>query len=83
MALEQVIESGAAAFAGVCALDRLGELHLVAHEDDRLGGSSHCYQVSKRDLPGLVHKEHVAAGHQVWPSKRPGRAADDLSLIHI
>ena len=39
MAFEQMVEGGATAVARVCALDRLRELHLIAHEDDRFGST--------------------------------------------
>ena len=44
---EKVIEGRATTVARVRALDRLRELHLIAHEHNRFGRSCHRHQVSK------------------------------------
>src|SRR6185503_6913771 len=73
----QVVESRAAAVARVRTLDRLGELHLVTDQDDRLSGGCHRDQVPEGDLTSLVHEQHVARAAKLVPREEPGGPADD------
>ena len=77
VAFEQVVEGRAATVARVRTLDRLSELHLIADEDDGLGGGGHRDEVSKRNLTGLVHEEHIARAAKIVPREEPGGPADD------
>ena len=54
LAVEQVLEAGEAGVAGVVALGHLGELHLVADEDQVAGGLADGDRVGEGDLAGLV-----------------------------
>jgi len=86
--LEQVRQTRQAAFAGVGTLDRLGELHLVAHEDDRSRRGGHRDEVAERDLAGLVHEQHIARGTKLLTGKEPGcpckqrKRRIDLAVVH-
>src|ERR1019366_8584905 len=79
-----MIERRAAAVARMHALDRLTKLHLISHQDDRLGGRSHRYQVSKGNLSRLINKQHVAAGRQFGIGECPSCAGNErCSWFHI
>jgi len=44
------------------ALAALSEGIITKETEVRLGGRSHCYQVSKRHLSRLIDEQHIAAG---------------------
>ena len=79
---EQVLEAGEAGVAGVAALDRLGELHLVADEDQVPGRESDGDRVGERDLAGLVDEEVVEpALASSCTAEDPGGAADEHAAV--
>lgn len=65
VAIEQVLEAGEAGVAGVAALDGLGELHLVADEDQVPGRLADGDRVGERDLAGLVHEQVVEPAGEI------------------
>ena len=75
--LEEIGEARLAALAGVLSLRRLGELHLVAHEDQvarrHPGGDG----VGEGHLTGLVDEEVVERADHLRPAEEPGGATDD------
>ncbi len=58
-------------------LGDLGELHLVADEDEVAGGEAHRDGVGEGDLAGLVDDEVVEAAGQLLAAEEPGGPADE------
>ena len=57
--LESVLQGGKPRVAGMRALDRLFELHLVAEKNEVLRASSHRDRVGQRHLPGFVDEKKI------------------------
>ena len=53
------------------------QLHLVAEEDDRLGGARGTRELSKRQLPCLVDEKHIELSFQCFAGKCPCRATNE------
>ena len=81
MAVQQVLEAREAGVAGMGALARLGELHLVADQDQVPGREADGDRVGERDLAGLVDEEVVELAIQLRPAEDPGRAADQHAAL--
>ena len=79
--LEEVNERGAAAFAGVGALGRHGELVLVAQQDQVVRRAGHGGDIGERDLARLVNEEVVELASPLGPREQPGGAGDDSLLV--
>src|SRR6266581_4230235 len=58
------------------ALRRLGELHLVADEDNVSRSETHRDGVGQGDLPSFVNEEVVESLLKIRAGERPRRAAD-------
>ena len=77
MILQGVVKTGEAGFSRVHALDGLGQLHLVADQDQVLGTAGHGGEIAERHLARLVHEEDVEA-LLVFRSEVEGRGAHKL-----
>ena len=60
--------------AGVNALDRLRQLHLVANQNDVSGAAAHSHEIAQTDLTRLVDKKVVEGIKLIWPRQIIGRA---------
>lgn len=78
VAVEEVLEGGAAGAHRVGALRRLGQLLRVAQEDDVVRRRAHGHQVGERHLPGLVDHEHVDGADHGVAGEEPRRAGHDV-----
>ena len=74
--VQQVLEAREAGLAGMAALHRLAELHLVAHQDQVPGRKAHGDRVRQGDLPRLVDEEVVERAGQLLAAEDPRGAAD-------
>ena len=74
--VEEVLQAGAAGIPGVVALGHLGELHLVADENQIAGREPHGYRVREGELSGLVDDEVVEPATERFPAEGPRGTAD-------
>ena len=74
--VEEVLQAGSAGVAGVVALGHLGELHLVADENEIAGREPDGHRVRQGELSGLVDDEVVEPAAELLPAEGPRGAAD-------
>ena len=73
-----MFEPGDARPARVCALDRLGELHLIADQHDVLRADTHRDHVGEADLPGFVDEKVVERLIELGSREQPRRSRNEL-----
>jgi hypothetical protein len=56
---EPILLPGKAGITGMCSLNGLVDLHLIAEQDEIASAASHCDRVSEADLTGLIYKQKV------------------------
>ena len=74
-ALHQVLQAGAPGVAGMIGLGGLGQLLLIAHQQDGFGAASHHQQVGQRHLACLIDHQQVELISQLLSAEHPGRPA--------
>ena len=77
LAVEEVLQAGAAGLAGVAALGQLGQLHLVADENEIPGREPDGDRVREGELSGLVDDDVIELAGQLFPAEDPRGAADE------
>src|SRR3546814_6087990 len=76
--LQQMLQTRDAALAGVRSLNRLRQLHLIAHQHDVASGHAHGDDVGEANLSCLVHEEIVERLIVLRPREQPGGARHEL-----
>src|SRR5439155_12712805 len=77
----EILQAGEPALAGMAAPAGLGELHLVADEDQVPGRETDGDGVRQRDLARFVDEDVVEAALQLLPAKCPRGAADQYGPV--
>jgi exodeoxyribonuclease-3 len=77
LVLKKVFEARRSGFAGVNALHRLWQLHLVADQNDVPRGAGHCNEVAQRNLSGFIDNEVIKSLTLIVPAKIKDSSADE------
>jgi hypothetical protein len=75
--IDEVLETGKPALAGMASLKRLRKLHRVADEDDVMRAAAHRENIGQGDLSGLIDEE-VVEGRRVIAREMPGGGTYDV-----
>src|SRR5271156_4588672 len=80
LVFQKILKAGQACFAGMHALHRLRELHLIADEDDVGGSARHGDEVAERYLARFIDEQIIIGPALVLVAKMKPRAADKPML---